>query len=178
MSFCYCFCNSVFLLLISFGRCLAFKQLVPLMKDVSCERTCLQSASEDWFTCVIFSVSGLEVLSLLTVMNCSDRAFCKDKCLSRCRRDSWSSTPNCKTKQCHWGINFERLILFPSAEIKRAEAINTPPPQIHIQLASLGTDIRDLKTRESKHTSHLLVCPPPPLLRNHRNRKISWMGPL
>lgn len=77
-TFCYCFCNSVFLLLISFSRCLAFKQLVLLMKDLSCERTCLQSASEDCFTCVIFSVSGLEVLSLLTLMNCSDQAFCKD----------------------------------------------------------------------------------------------------
>lgn len=104
ISLCYCFCNAVFHLLTSFYRCLASKQLVLLMKDVSRKRACLQSASQDSCTCVIFPVSRLEVPSLLTIMNPSDKAMCKASCLSRCGRVLWSLTLHRKAKQCNLGI--------------------------------------------------------------------------
>ena len=127
MSLCYSFYNTVFHLLTSFYRRLAFKQLVLLMKDVCCKTACLQPAAENSFTCVIFTVSRLEVPSLLTLTNCSDKALCKASCLSRCRRVLWSRTLHCKAKQCNSGIYLEILSLFPSAKVKGSEAINRHP---------------------------------------------------
>lgn len=56
--------------------------------------------------------------------------------------------------------------------------INSPPPTPKSTLSwHCWVLTGDLKTRESKHASYRLVCPPPPL-GSHRNREMSWMAPL